>query len=405
LKKLFVLLLCGACTLAVAAVPAGASATGHAQIAKKCKKSKSAVAAKKKCKKKAPAPTSPNTTAPTGPTGPTAPPDSDGDGVPDSSDNCPGTSNGNQADADGDGHGDACDPCPTDSNPGSAGCPATIYEINDGTIPPGTHVVISDARVTAKMGNGSSIWVQVPNGSTGNVGTANAGLEVTTTGVTLTGVDVLQNVVIDGTAGTRSLAASSVTPTGGSGAVEYGSATPTGFAAETTGSSLDGQFVQINNTPFAPALSGFDNGNWNTSAGFVVGNRIIGTLPGCGSGSVLGLAGIGDLVGSDLVLLPRTNADITCLRLILDSEVCDTAGSGPIGSVSLGYPVANDTLVTIVSGDTGKLTVSNTTVPTGFSAASVFGTPVSDGNSVHVTATLNGISSTDQIDVVGAPTC
>jgi hypothetical protein len=37
------------------------------------------------------------------------PPDGDGDGVPDSSDNCPGTANADQADTDGDGQGDACD--------------------------------------------------------------------------------------------------------------------------------------------------------------------------------------------------------------------------------------------------------------------------------------------------------
>jgi Thrombospondin type 3 repeat/PKD domain/Cadherin-like domain len=41
-----------------------------------------------------------------------APPviDTDGDGVPDSTDNCPGAANADQADADGDGLGDACDP-------------------------------------------------------------------------------------------------------------------------------------------------------------------------------------------------------------------------------------------------------------------------------------------------------
>lgn len=36
--------------------------------------------------------------------------DSDGDGVPDASDNCPGVANPGQADCDGDGTGDACDP-------------------------------------------------------------------------------------------------------------------------------------------------------------------------------------------------------------------------------------------------------------------------------------------------------
>jgi hypothetical protein len=42
--------------------------------------------------------------------------DSDGDGVPDSIDNCPNTSNPTQADCDQDGIGDACDPVTTDTD-------------------------------------------------------------------------------------------------------------------------------------------------------------------------------------------------------------------------------------------------------------------------------------------------
>jgi len=47
--------------------------------------------------------------------------DSDGDGIPDATDNCPTVwnpirpmDNGKQPDADGDGMGDVCDPCPLD---------------------------------------------------------------------------------------------------------------------------------------------------------------------------------------------------------------------------------------------------------------------------------------------------
>ena len=52
-------------------------------------------------------------------------PDADGDGVPDTTDNCPSTSNPNQANNDGDGQGDVCDP--DDDNDGvvdgSDNCP------------------------------------------------------------------------------------------------------------------------------------------------------------------------------------------------------------------------------------------------------------------------------------------
>jgi hypothetical protein len=46
--------------------------------------------------------------------------DTDGDGVADSTDNCPNTANANQLDSDGDGIGDACDNCPKKANPDQA---------------------------------------------------------------------------------------------------------------------------------------------------------------------------------------------------------------------------------------------------------------------------------------------
>ncbi len=44
-------------------------------------------------------------------------PDTDADGIPDATDNCPTVHNPNQADSDNDGPGDACDNCPTTPNP------------------------------------------------------------------------------------------------------------------------------------------------------------------------------------------------------------------------------------------------------------------------------------------------
>ena len=46
--------------------------------------------------------------------------DTDLDGVPNDTDNCPDVANSDQADADGDGIGDACDNCPDVANPGQA---------------------------------------------------------------------------------------------------------------------------------------------------------------------------------------------------------------------------------------------------------------------------------------------
>jgi hypothetical protein len=51
--------------------------------------------------------------------------DVDGDGVPDSIDNCPAVYNPNQLDGDEDGYGDACDLCPQTSNDGGP-CPSTV---------------------------------------------------------------------------------------------------------------------------------------------------------------------------------------------------------------------------------------------------------------------------------------
>jgi hypothetical protein len=48
---------------------------------------------------------------------PLAPPDTDGDGVEDALDVCPGVSDPSQADLDDDGIGDACDDCPNEFNP------------------------------------------------------------------------------------------------------------------------------------------------------------------------------------------------------------------------------------------------------------------------------------------------
>ena len=106
------------------------------------------------------------------------PNDRDADGVPNASDNCPDNTNSDQADGDMDGKGDVCDACPGDANPGAAGCPKTIYEIKNGTVPLGTSVVVNNALVTGKGSNG--FFVQVKEGDAGYMGADYSGLFVFT---------------------------------------------------------------------------------------------------------------------------------------------------------------------------------------------------------------------------------
>jgi hypothetical protein len=126
MRRTLIALVCAAFAVAVASQPATGS-PGHAQTAKKkCKKPhKSAAAAKKKCKNHHVPPT-PGTAFPGYIFPPPGAGDADGDGVPDSSDNCPDVANADQADADMDGKGDVCDACPATANPGSDACPPTL---------------------------------------------------------------------------------------------------------------------------------------------------------------------------------------------------------------------------------------------------------------------------------------
>src|SRR6478752_7659015 len=102
------------------------------------------------------------------------PNDFDGDGVPNAVDNCPYTSNPDQADNDGDGKGDVCDPCPMNANPGAAGCPSSIYDIKTGAVPVGSIVALSNVLVTARGDAGC--FLQVKQGDPGYNGPNYSGI-------------------------------------------------------------------------------------------------------------------------------------------------------------------------------------------------------------------------------------
>jgi hypothetical protein len=94
------------------------------------------------------------------------PNDSDGDGKTNDMDNCPTVANPDQADADNDGKGDACDACPSDANPGNAGCPTTIYQIKQlQGVSVNEAVEVQHALVTGKGSNGFFVQVKETDGA------------------------------------------------------------------------------------------------------------------------------------------------------------------------------------------------------------------------------------------------
>ncbi len=103
--------------------------------------------------------------------------DVDGDGILNADDNCPNVANKDQADKDGDKKGDACDPCPNDPNPGNAACPATIYQVKNGTFPPGSTVAVSNALVTGCV-TGQGFFVQLKSTDSGFNGANDSGVYV-----------------------------------------------------------------------------------------------------------------------------------------------------------------------------------------------------------------------------------
>ena len=116
-------------------------------------------------------PTTTTTTATTTTTTTIPPLDTDGDTVPDFSDNCPLTPNPNQEDADGDGVGDVCDLCPADPNPCSSNFTLLTTSVGGGgkTMISSNYQVVSGGTGGGVGGSAESTNYQLETGAAAQV--------------------------------------------------------------------------------------------------------------------------------------------------------------------------------------------------------------------------------------------
>lgn len=336
---------------------------------------------------------------------PPPPTDSDGDGVPDGTDNCPLTPNPGQQDGDGDGHGDACDACPAVANPVDP-CPATIYDVADGTIPAGTPVTIQRAVVTALDPATHSIWIQYAPGTPEDQGTDYSGIEVDATSGSSSLPPVGFEVKVVGMAGDV-LDASSITILGMGSGFTPPTVAPALLGANPAG--LDGVLVKVADSggPFA-LTSGTPP--WTITGPTTVTGRIYGTLPTKPDGTdIASITGVAGTSGSGPVLLPRSAADIVYAPPSLTpiDPLCAGTTNVPVATLTLDQPVQFDTAVQMTSSPSERLTVSSSvTVPSGQARATIMGSAVMEGP-VTITATLGAQVISGQVEVLASndPAC
>ncbi|HEX4457112.1 MAG TPA: thrombospondin type 3 repeat-containing protein, partial [Polyangia bacterium] len=364
------------------------------------------------------------------------PNDLDGDGIPNSKDNCVTVANADQKDSDSDGKGDACDACPMTPNMGTLACPATIYDIKTNTALVNTTVGLTNALVTAvqwsganQTGHVASFFVQVAPSDPGYVDANNSGLFVY--GALDASVKLLPGQRVD-------VNPAQVANFHGEIELEYGTPTilnngavealpaPAIVTADdvTTGGAkamaLEGVLVQVANasvTDIAPAPAGGDTAPTNE---FVVGTSLrvddllFTTLPLPALGvNYTTLTGILAYRNSNSKLEPRSAADYVLGAPVLTSvgpnsytrvgyaNLPTIPAAAPL-TVQLSGVATAATDVALTSSDPTTLTVpDHVTVPVGQSSVVVPVTGVQRNTTpVTVTATLASATKTATVQVL-----
>ncbi len=347
---------------------------------------------------------------------PPDPNDTDGDGVANADDNCPAISNVDQADADGDDHGDACDACPMAANPGMAACPATIYQVNDGTYALDQRVAVSGAIVTGVLlsGTNNGFFIQVKETDTGYAGPEDSGVFVYTGGTVPTAA-VGNRVDVTGTIqdffGQTQLTTVTVTVTSASVEAPPAPIVVTPAQVATGGAraaELEAVLVTVQDVEVTAVDTGF--GEFTLDGSLIVDDALFALAPAPTVGArFLSVSGVLAFRNSNSKLLVRSAADAIGSLMtfgptgsfIREGDTAAPTIPVPL-TVTLAAPQATPTTIAITSSDPAVTVVGGgVTIPAGTVSAPVLLNGVSAGTAT-LTATLMTEVATADVRVVAA---
>lgn len=348
------------------------------------------------------------------------PNDRDNDTILDTIDNCPTTPNMDQADADSDGHGDVCDACPAAANPGAASCPATIYEIQNGTAMVGAHVA---TRGVVTAAGGVGFFMQVETSDAAYTVPDYSGVYVyTATAPTVAAGDA---VSVDATVASYNseiqLTMPTVTMTGlGSIPAPVAVSAADIATGGTRARALEGVLAQVTNVSVSDVAPAPGTGDTAPTFEYAVDSMLrvddlfyrTTPFPVVGE-NFASITGVVALRNANSKLLPRSDADVVpgAPRIVGFSPALSYVDVGQSGvptiptplTVQLARPATADTFVAVTSGDPASLTVvgGGVTVPAGTSSAPVLVDGLAQAADVTLTATLDATLMA-HVRVVGA---
>jgi imidazolonepropionase-like amidohydrolase len=351
------------------------------------------------------------------------PNDTDKDGVPNATDNCPAVANADQKDTDGDGKGDVCDPCPTKANPGTAACPATIYDVKKKVIAAGESVAITNKLVTARAAAGYFLQVKVgdPDYVDANysgvyvydpTNTVKVGDRVTLTTAKIQDFNGQLQLVSPSTTVVTSAAEAGPDPV-----VVTSTEVATGGAKA---AALEGVVVKVapaTVTDIAPAAGTGDTAPTNEfviDAGVRVNDffYLISPFPALNQ-QFASVAGVLEWRNANSKIEPRSAADLVYGTPVLTafSPALAFIDVGQMASATIPTPLTvklsnaptTDTFVTVTSADPTKVTVvgGGVTIPAGSTSAPLMLNGLAQAASVKLTATLGTASFDANVRVIG----